>query len=201
MPEEERRALAHALASIDSPHPLLDPRLQHRMRFALLFTLACCIVLAGWIAILILTLPGHYTSDDWRAVWVGLDLAELAGFAAIGWAAWHQRQIVTFFLLVTGTLLVCDAWFDVTLNYGSHGFTTSIVSAVLVELPLAILMFISAGRLVRSTIHLVMQLSGVAGSPPSLWRIPLFADGLEEVLPGRLRPRAEDVTSRDRLSS
>ncbi len=201
MTEEERRALAHALASIDAPHPLLDPRLRRRMRFTLLFTMGCCLVLAGWIAILILTLPGHYTSDDWRAVWVGLDLAELAGFAAIGWAAWHQRQIVTFFLLVTGTLLVCDAWFDITLDYGSHGFTTSLVSAVLVELPLALLMFTSAARLVRSTIHLVMQLSGVAGSPPSLWRIPLFADGLEEVLPDRLRPLAEDVTPGDRLSS
>jgi hypothetical protein len=54
-------------------------------------------------------------------------------------------------------------------------------------------MFTGAARLVRSTIHLVMQLSGVAGSPPSLWRIPLFADGLEEVLPDRLRPLAEDV--------
>jgi hypothetical protein len=198
---EERRALAHALASIDSPHPLLDPRLRRRVRFALLFTLGCCIVLAGWIAILILTLPGHYTSTDWRAVWVGLDLAELAGFAAIAWAAWHQRQIVTFFLLVTGTLLVCDAWFDVTLDFGSRGFTTSIVSAVLVELPLALLMFVSAGRLVRATIQIVMQLSGVVGSAPSLWRIPLFADGLEEVLPDRLRPLAGDVTADDRPSS
>jgi len=66
--QEERRQLAHALAAIDLPHPLLDPRLKRRMRFALLFTMGCCIVLAGWIAILILTLPGHYTSDDWRTV-------------------------------------------------------------------------------------------------------------------------------------
>jgi hypothetical protein len=194
MTQEERRALAHTLAAIDSPHPLLDPRLRRRMRFTLLFTMGCCIVLAGWIAILILTLPGHYTSDDWRTVWVGLDLAELAGFAAIGWAAWHQRQIVTFFLIVTGTLLMCDAWFDVTLDYGSRGFTLSIVSAVLVELPLALLMFTSAGRLVRATIGIVMQLSGVAAAPPSLWRIPLFADGLEEVLPDRLRALADDGT-------
>ena len=87
--------------------------------------MACCIGLAGWIAILILTLPGRYTSDDWRTVWVGLDLAELAGFAATGWAAWHQRQVVIFCMIITGTLLVCDAWFDVALDYGSRGFTTS----------------------------------------------------------------------------
>ena len=198
--QEERRQLAHALAAIDLPHPLLDPRLKRRMRFALLFTMGCCIVLAGWIAILILTLPGHYTSDDWRTVWVGLDVAELVGFAATGWAAWHQRQALVFCMIITATLLVCDAWFDVTLDYGSRGFTTSIVSAVLVELPLAFVMFASARRLVRATIQTVMQLSGVVGSPPPLRRIPLFADGLEECLPDRLRQLADDVTAEDRPS-
>jgi hypothetical protein len=36
-----------------------------------------------------------------------------------------------------------------------------------------------------------MQLSGVAGSVPPLWRVPLFADGLEEALPARLRPQPD----------
>ena len=201
MTADERRELAHALAAIDLPHPLLDPRLKRRMRYALLFTMGCCIVLAAWIALLILTLPGHYTSDDWRTVWVGLDVAELVGFAATGWAAWHQRQALVFCMIITGTLLVCDAWFDVTLDYGSRGFTTSIVSAALVELPLAFVMFASARRLVRATIQTVMQLSGVVGSPPPLRRIPLFADGLEECLPDRLRQMADDVTAGDRASS
>lgn len=171
------------------------------MRFGLLFVTVCCIALAGWIAILILTLPGRYTSTDWQTVWVGLDLAELAGFAATGWAAWHQRQIVTFFMIITGTLLVCDAWFDVALSYGSSGFTTSIVSALLVELPIAFLMFASALRLIRATIQILMELSGVAGQAPPLWRVPLFADGLEEALPARLRPQAADVTAGGRASS
>jgi hypothetical protein len=33
-----------------------------------------------------------------------------------------------------------------------------------------------------------MQLTGIAGPVPPLWRIPLFAHGLEEALPARLRP-------------
>ena len=166
MSQDERRRLAHALAVLDAPHPLTDPRLRRRMRFGLLLMTGCCIALAGWIAILILTLPGHFTSRDWQTVWVGLDLAELAGFAATAWAAWHQRQVVTFFMIITGTLLVCDAWFDVALSYGSSDFTTSIVSALLVELPLAFLLFASARRLVRATIQTVMELSGVAGQAP-----------------------------------
>ena len=202
MSQDERRRLAHALAVLDARHPLTDPRLRRRMRFGLLLMTGCCIALAGWIATLILTLPGHFTSRDWQTVWVGLDLAELAGFAAIAWAAWHQRQVVTFFMIITGTLLVCDAWFDVALSYGSSDFTTSIVSALLVELPLAFLLFASARRLVRATIQTVMELSGVDGqAPPPLWRVPLFADGLEECLPAGLRPRAGDVTAAGRSSS
>src|SRR2546430_13502383 len=117
---DERRQLARTLAAIDRRHPLIDPRLRRRRRFGLLFMTACCLALAAWIAILILTLPMRYTSHDWRGVWVGLDLAELVGFAATAWAAWHQRQILIFLMIVTGTLLVCDAWFDLALRSEEH---------------------------------------------------------------------------------
>ena len=140
---DERRQLARALAAIDRPHPLMDPRLRRRRRFGLLFMTACCVGLACWIAILILTLPSRYTASHWQAAWVGLDIAELAGFAATAWAAWHQRQVIIFCMIITGTLLVCDAWFDLALDYGSPGFTTSLVSALVVELPLALLLFTS----------------------------------------------------------
>ncbi|MBV8430001.1 MAG: hypothetical protein JO244_02480, partial [Solirubrobacterales bacterium] len=195
---DERRQLARVLAAIDLPHPLLDPRVRRRRRFGLLFMVACCVALAAWIAILVLTLPGHFTSQGWRAAWVGLDIAELIGFAATAWAAWHQRQIIIFFMITTGTLLVCDAWFDIALDYGSSGLTTSVLSALLVELPLALLLFSAARRLVRVTVRSLMQLAGVSGPVPPLWRIPLFADGLEECLPAPLRRSPEvhaDVTA------
>jgi hypothetical protein len=94
-------------------------------------------------------------------------------------------------MIITATLLVCDAWFDLTLDYGSSGFTASILSAVLAELPLAFLLFAGARRLVRVSVQTIMQLSGVSGPAPSLWRVPLFADGLEECLPPQLRQRAD----------
>jgi len=192
---DERRQLARTLAAIDRPHPLMDPRLRRRRRFGVMFMTACCVALAGWIAILILTLPSRYTSSDWQAAWVGLDIAELAGFAATAWAAWHQRQVIIFLMIITGTLLVCDAWFDLALDYGSRDFTASLVSALVIELPLAFLLFNSARRLVRVTIATMMQLGGAAGPVPPLWRIPLFADGLEECLPARLRSLPADVTA------
>jgi hypothetical protein len=201
MTHDERRELARALAAIDRPHPLLDPGLRRRRRLGLMIMAACCIALAAWIAILLLTLPGRYTTSNWQVVWVGLDIAELLGFAATAWAAWHQRQVVIFLMIITATLLLCDAWFDLTLNYGSSDFTASILSAVLAEIPLAFLLFAAARRLVRVSVQTLMQLSGVSGPAPPLWRVPLFADGLEECLPARLRLRADVVTTGDRSSS
>jgi hypothetical protein len=206
MTPAERRELARMLASIDMPYPMADRRLRLRRRFGLLFMTACCVVLACWIGILILTLPDRFTSSDWRAVWVGLDIAELIGLAAIGWASWRQRQVLIFFMIMTGTLLLCDAWFDLALNYGSSGFTVSVLTALLAEIPLALLLFIGARRLVRVTVQTVMQLTGIAGPVPPLSRVPLLAAGLDEALPGPLRERAGDlraagVTSGDRPSS
>ena len=185
MTPDERRQLARTLADIDRRHPLMDPRLRRRRRFGMLFMTACCLVLAAWIAILILTLPMRYTSHDWRGVWVGLDLAELAGFAATAWAAWHQRQILIFLMMVTGTLLVCDAWFDVLLDAGTPDVWLSVASAVIVELPLAFLMFNGARRLIR--LSAVVAVGGVGSSSdcddipadalPPLWKIPLFGVG------------------------
>jgi hypothetical protein len=205
MTQAERAELARLLAAIDLPHPLITRRLRLRRRFGLLFMTACCIGLVGWIAILILTLPDRYTSSDWRAVWIGLDIAELIGFAAIGWAAWRQRQVLIFSMIMTGTLLVADAWFDLALNYGSSGFTMSVVSALLAEFPLAFILFVGARRLVRATVQTVMRLTGIDGPVPPLWRVPLLAAGLDEALPARLRQRADDlqvagVTAGDRPS-
>jgi hypothetical protein len=46
-----------------------------------------------------------------------------------------------------------------------------------------------------------MQLAGIDGQPPALWRVPLFADGLEEALPERLRQRVDTVTTPESSSS
>ena len=205
MSQDERQELARALAAIDLPN-VMDPRVRRRRQYGLMLMAACCIGLAAWIAFLILTLPSRYTSSDWRVVWVGLDIAELLGFAATAWAAWSQRQIVIIFMIITGTLLVCDAWFDLALAFGSSDFTMSVLSALLAEFPLAFIMFAAARRLVRVTVHTVMQLSGFTDPVPPLWRVPLLAAGLEEALPavlrqGRGRSRTVDVTAGDRSSS
>jgi hypothetical protein len=187
MSPEDRRQLARALAAIDLPHPRLEPKQIHRRQIGMVVTMAICLFLVAWIILLMRTLPNQYTSNHWRGVWVGLDIAELAAFSATAWAAWYQRQVLVFCMVFTGTLLLADAWFDLMLDAGSPGFTESILSALFAEIPLALLLFIAARRLVRITVEIVMRLEGFDGPVPPMWRIPLFADGLVETLPARLR--------------
>lgn len=141
---------------------------------ALIAIAGCCLVLAAWIVVLAITLPPHYRAGGWRGAWVGLDMAELAAFAATGLAAWRRRQLLILSLTVLATLLICDAWFDVVLDAHTPGFPTSVLSAALIELPLALLAIVFARRLLRMTLGQIMHYEGEPGRVPPLWQIPLL---------------------------
>jgi len=195
MSVEERQELARVLAAIDLPHPMTDPKVLRRRQIGLLVMIGISVALAAWIGILAVSLPPTFRIDHWQVVWVGLDLGELAGFVMMVWASWKQRQLIIFAMIFTGTLLICDAWFDVGLDAGTPNFTLSLIVALVVELPLAALLFAGARRLVRITVEMVMRLEGVTKPVPPLWKVPLFADGLAEALPERVR-EAVDKTGR-----
>ena len=182
MSPRERRRLAHVLARIDYPQPLLGVYLARGRRLGALVSVIACIALVAWIIVLVLTLNHSFHAQHWRGAWVGFDLLLLLSFAATGWAFWRGRQIVIACLIGTGTLLCCDAWFDVVLDVGTSQVWLSIASAVIVELPLAFLMFNAARRLIRLSAVVAVSGSGDPGNGdglpddalPPLWKIPLF---------------------------
>jgi len=173
MTAKERAKLMRMLAAMDMPR-LMPAGSHRRRRWFLLATIGCCLALAAWIGVLAVTLPRFYRSGDWRGAWVGFDLAELVAFAATAWAAWRGRQVLIMCLLVLATLLFADAWFDVTLDVRTNGFLWSLLSALLVEIPLAVAALLAARRLLRLTIARTRHREGIPGPVPSLWRIPLF---------------------------
>jgi hypothetical protein len=175
----ERRRLAHALAALDHPHPMVGIYLSRGRRLGLLISIIACAVLVGWIIVLVLTLHRSFHAQHWKGAWIGFDLFLLLAFASTGWAFWRGRQIVIACLIVTGTLLCCDAWFDVLLDLGTPDIWVSVASAVFVELPLAFLMVNAARRLIRLSVLRAVAEAGEDGPPPRLplWRIPLV--GLE----------------------
>jgi hypothetical protein len=151
MSPAERRELARRLAAIEYPRPLLSSYLARGRRLGILVSVAACLVLAGWIVVLTLTLHRSFHAQHWKGAWVGFDIFLLCAFAATGYGFWRRRRTVIALLLVTATLLCCDAWFDVILDLGTSDEWGSVASAVLVELPLAFLMFRTARRLIRVT--------------------------------------------------
>jgi hypothetical protein len=180
MSPAERRELARALATVDYPHPLLGIYLVRGRRLGVLVSIIACTVLAGWIIVLVLTLHRSFHAQHWKGAWIGFDFLLLLAFAATGWAFWRGRQIVIAFLLITATLLCCDAWFDVILDAGSSDVWGSVASAVIVELPLAFLMFNAARRLIRlSALVAVSEAGGPGGISEEdrrlpVWKIPLL---------------------------
>ena len=177
-----------------------DPSLRRERRLALLIAAGCCVILAGLIVVLAATLPHHFDAHHWRAVWVNFDVFLLAAFAATAWAIWRERQILILLLVLIGTMLFCDAWFDVGTSLATSGFWISLLSALFAELPLAFLAFVGARRLLRATVA-----AGIlAGQAHSLRRTPLAGHGLDEALPrGRAERRAEraERASRTRQSA
>jgi hypothetical protein len=181
----ERRQLAHSLAAVDHPHPMLGMYLARGRRLGTLVSIIACAALVAWIVVLVLTLHRSFHTHHWKGAWVGFDFFLLLAFAATGWAFWRGRQIVIACLIVTGTLLCCDAWFDIVLDAGTSDVWLSVASALVIELPLAFLMFNAARRLIRLSALLAVSQSADEGDPddpagrrvnslPPLRKIPLF---------------------------
>ena len=176
MTPEERAGLAQALARLNVHGLAPTPISQRRRRLLIAACLAGVLLLSVWIVVLDVKLPRYYRAGGWRAAWLGFDMALLLVFAATAWAAWRRRQILIVCLIVLATLLCCDAWFDTALDWGTRGFMVSLLSAALVELPLAAVALIGARRLLRLTIGRMELLAGSAGPVPAFWQVPLFGD-------------------------
>jgi hypothetical protein len=186
MSPQERARLARALVALDARGGDSDPVSQRRRRLLIAAAIGCSLVLAAWIGVLEVTLPRHYQAGGWRAAWVGFDGALLLVFLATAWAAWQRRQVLIVCLVVLATLLCCDAWFDTALDWGTRNFLISLLSAVVVELPLALVALMGARRLLRLTLRRLEVLEGVVGPVPAFWRVPLFGDtaaGYRDILP------------------
>ena len=66
--------------------------------------------------------------------------ALIAGLLAVAYHAWRKTIWLEALAAATGTLLLCDAWFDVLLEPGAH-FWIAVVEAVAIEIPAAVLCF------------------------------------------------------------
>jgi hypothetical protein len=61
----------------------------------------------------------------------------LVAFALTGWSAYRSTKWLIPAAAVTGTMLLCDAWFDVITSTGAGERLEALLEAGLAELPLA----------------------------------------------------------------
>jgi hypothetical protein len=189
MSGDQRAELLRRLAVLNGVSAAETPQGVRRRHLFIDLVVVSSVALIPWIAGLVLTLPHHYVAHHWEVAWVGFDFGLLVGLASTAWAAWRRRQIVVLTAVVTGTLLVTDAWFDVVTAATTGDFVVSVLTAVFGELPLAAIMFLAARRVVKMTIHNVRRLAGDTHVDLSLWRVPVFAiDPLPDMPLGRSGP-------------
>jgi hypothetical protein len=173
---EERAALARWLAEVDELAP--PPRRARLSRLTVLWVASIgAVVLVPWTLYLAATLPERHREYSWRLAWIGFDVALTVALGATAWLGWRSRQLVLVALVVSATLLACDAWFDVVLSWGGRGQWLSVATALLVELPLAALLGWASYRLLRATAKVMRHRQGIDGPLPRLFELPLVVGG------------------------
>ncbi|HEV2344061.1 MAG TPA: hypothetical protein VGS97_08215 [Actinocrinis sp.] len=154
--------------------PLTEEFIRRRRKRAVELVLACIAGLIPWTIFLAVALPDQYRAHHWRLTWAGFDGLLLLGMSLTIYFGWRRRQAVIPASIVTATLLICDAWFDITLDLGTSDVWWSVASAVLVELPLAAFFIHRALLLINLTIRQAYRRLGVDEPPPPFLKVPLF---------------------------
>ena len=116
--------------------------------------LGATLALIPWTLIYIAQLPDHHTAKHWNLAWAGFDIALCLGLGVTAWCALRERALLIVALIVTSTLLVCDAWFDVATSLDTADEAITLVTALVIELPLAGYFALVAYRLLRTTVRI-----------------------------------------------
>jgi len=104
-------------------------------RAATYVLIAASFALVPWTLYLTYTLPSRHVTRHYDIAWIGFDVGLAAAIALTAAAALHGSRAVIPLASVTGTMLLCDAWFDVVTSWDGE----AVALAVLAELPLAVI--------------------------------------------------------------
>lgn len=128
--------------------------------------LTLALLLLPWAAWLSWTLPRRHVFEHWAVAWTGFDLMLAGALVATAVGGFRRAPWVAIAASVAATFLLCDAWFDVLTAVPGDQLAASIVEAVLVELPLAILCMriaVNAERTLAQAARTARRVRAMAG--------------------------------------
>jgi hypothetical protein len=178
MSTQERRELILRLAPVPAGE-LPGRRMMERIRrWRLALILLCVAALIPWTVYLAVTLPSRYEARNWVATWVGFDIVLTIMLLLTGIFGYRRRQLLFPTAFASGVLLLCDAWFDVLTSHPGADRFQALLSAVVIELPLAFVLIAGPLRLLRY----VAIRNGLVDPGLRIWRMPI---PLPELWPDR----------------
>jgi hypothetical protein len=139
----------------------------HANRWIARFLAACCLGLVPWTIGLAFSLPRSYLTHNWPLAWVGFDVILLGCLGTTAWALWRRRLMAIPASLITAALLLCDAWFDVVTAHGGRCLLLSVATALLAEIPVALLLGVTSIRLLYASG--IARRLGSSQPAPRMW--------------------------------
>ena len=149
-------------------------RLDLRRNWPAVVLAIAAVVLIPWAIALGQMLPSRHVARHWDAAWTGFDVILAFSLLATAWAAFRRQELVRSLAAVSGTLLVCDAWFDVTTAIGTSSFLVSALLAVCVELPVAGWFLWVAHRIRHNQLVRIYELLGADPATIHVSEVPIF---------------------------
>jgi hypothetical protein len=108
-------------------------------------------VLLPWCLILAATLPSTYQAGHWKLTWIGLDCGTAIAAGLTAYLLHTRNRYAALPAMAAGTLLMADAWFDLSTAAAGFDRSLALAEALLLELPLAVCAFVVAARELRRT--------------------------------------------------
>ena len=135
----------------------LPPEVRRRGRRLAWIYLIVAAWLIVWTIYLALSLPRENLEHHYRLTWVGFDVILVLAFYLTAHMAFRLDARVQAPATVAATLLVVDAWFDITTSTSVTAAVEALILALVVELPAAAFTLYVAhkvGQRVRKLAHL-----------------------------------------------
>lgn len=101
--------------------------------------IAAGIGMIPWLVVLAISLPASAHAEHWSMAWVGLDGAEGLALLATGLLLIRRDDRCSLTAAVAATLVLIDAWFDVTTATPGVAEITALAMAACIEVPVSLL--------------------------------------------------------------